>query len=44
MSADIAELGNLDASEVHARRLKAKQIKTSKKVFFPNRRWNSKIV
>ena len=44
--ADIEELDVLDASEIHARRLNAKEILTPKRWTFhvPNRRWNSQIV
>ena len=44
---DIEEVGKLDASEIHARRLNAKEIVTPKRweLFkIPDRRWNSKIV
>ena len=45
--ADIGELENLDASEIHARRLNAKETITPKNgehFILPNRRWFSKIV
>ena len=47
VDADIEEAGKLDASEIHARRLNAKEIVTPKRweLFkIPDRRWNSKIV
>ena len=43
---DIEELGNLDASAMHARRLNAKEVITQNMVniSYPNRRWNSQVV
>ena len=43
MVADIEELEEMDASELHARRLNAKEVLTSMKgdKYIPNRRWNS---
>ena len=44
MVADIEELEEMDASELHARRLNANEVLTplrSWKLHFPNRRWNS---
>ena len=45
--ADIEELDNLEALEIHARRLNAKEMLKPKKsgtFCIPNRGWNSKIV
>ena len=42
--ADTEELGEMDASELHARRLNAKEVLTPMKgdnFCFPGRRWNS---
>ena len=43
MIADIEELEEMDASEIHARRLDAKEVLTPMKGdnFIPSRRWNS---
>ena len=44
MIADIGELVQMDASELHARRLNAKEVLTPKKgenFRIPSRRWNS---
>ena len=44
MVADIEEMEEMDASELHARRLNAKEVLTpqrSGKLHFPGRRWNS---
>ena len=46
MVADIEELGTLDAAEIHARRLNAKEVKTPKNgehFILPKCRWHSKI-
>ena len=45
--ADIEELENLDASEIHARRLNAKEVimpKGGEDFHVPCRRWNSHVV
>ena len=44
MVADIEELEKMDAYEIHARRLNAKEVLTPKngeQFIFPDRRWNS---
>ena len=44
MVADIEELEEMDASELHARRLKAKEVLTPQRsgnFVFPGRGWNS---
>ena len=44
MVADIAELEQMDASELHARRLNAKEVLNAPKkwkLHIPSRRWNS---
>ena len=44
MIADIEELDEMDASELHARRLNAKEVLTPMKrsqFHIPSRRWNS---
>ena len=44
MVADIEELEEMDASEIHARRLNAQEVSTPMKgdnFIFPSRRWNS---
>ena len=44
MVADIEELEEMDASELHARRLNAKEVLTpqiSGELHFPGRRWKS---
>ena len=41
--ADIEELENLDASEIHARMLNAKEATKGCKYEIPNRSWYSKI-
>ena len=40
MIADIEELEGMDASEIHARRLNAKEMLT-RQFYIPSRRWNS---
>ena len=42
MVADIEELEQMDASELHARMLNAKEVSTPKKCenYIPSRRWN----
>ena len=47
MVADIQELEKMDASELHARRLNAKEVLTPMKgdnFYFPGLRWNSQTV
>ena len=43
--ADLEQLDKVDASEFHAERLSAKEVISPKfvKMFFPSRRWKSKI-
>ena len=44
--ADVEELEHLDVSEIHARRLNAKEVlmpKTGAEFLFPFRRWNSQV-
>ena len=45
--ADIEELEKMDASDIHARRLNAKEVLTPKNgetFIFPDRRWNSQTI
>ena len=47
MVADIEELKEMDASELHARRLNAKEVLTPQNgvnFYIPDRRWNSQII
>ena len=44
--ADMEELEEMDASELHARRLSAKEVLTPQNgetIYFPDRRWKSQI-